>query len=118
LQHSHRLRAVIDNWPDVARHMILRLRSESARHGHDPVLSDAAAQLALHMSDTPMDDGHLGTAVLSTRYRLNGVELSLFSMLAQFSSAEDIALADLKIELMFPADEATRAFLVGKGEAE
>jgi hypothetical protein len=31
---------------------------------------------------------------------------------AQFSSAEDIAVADLRIELMYPADEATRTFLM------
>jgi transcriptional regulator with XRE-family HTH domain len=113
LQHSQRLRQAIGNWPDVVRHMIIRLRTESARLGHDPVLSEAAAQLALQVEEPLSADHHVGAVVLSTRYTLNGLDLSLFSMLAQFSSAEDIALADLKIELMFPADEATRAFLVG-----
>lgn len=38
--------------------------------------------------------------------------LSFFSTISQFSTAEDIALADWKIEQLFPADEATREVLV------
>ena len=38
--------------------------------------------------------------------------LKFFSTISQFGSAEDIALADLKIELMFPADAATKAALM------
>jgi hypothetical protein len=48
-----------------------------------------------------------------TRYRMAGTVLSFISTIAQFGTAEDMALADLKIELMFPADEKTRLFLVG-----
>ena len=36
----------------------------------------------------------------------------MFTTLAHFSTAEDIALADLQIELMFPADEPTKQFLL------
>jgi hypothetical protein len=91
--------------------MVSRLRMESVKLGHDTVLSEAAENLAAQLGAGGKQESHVSTAVLSTRYLLNGVELSLFSMIAQFGSAEDIALADLKIELMFPADEATREFL-------
>jgi hypothetical protein len=40
--------------------------------------------------------------------------LSFFSTISQFGSTEDIALADLKIELMFPADEFTRGALLSQ----
>ncbi len=46
------------------------------------------------------------------RYKAGGAVFSFFSTLAQFGSAEDIALAELKIEMMFPADEATGAMLI------
>ena len=49
--------------------------------------------------------------VIPTRYRMGDMVLSMFSMFAQFGTAEDIALADLKIELMFPADLQTRDVL-------
>jgi transcriptional regulator with XRE-family HTH domain len=111
MQLSEHLRAAITNWPEVVHHMVSRLRMESVKLGHDPVLNKAAENLAAQLGDGRKSEPHVSTAVLSTRYLLNGVELSLFSMIAQFGSAEDIALADLKIELMFPADEATRVFL-------
>jgi MmyB-like transcription regulator ligand binding domain len=114
MQTSAALRNAIANWPDVVRHMVSRLRMESVKLGHDAVLSAAAENLAAQLGNGGKNEPHINTAVLSTRYLLNGVELSLFSMIAQFGSAEDIALADLKIELMFPADEGTRAFLEGR----
>jgi hypothetical protein len=40
------------------------------------------------------------------------MKLSLFSIIAQFGTAEDVALADLKIEMMFPADDAMKEFLI------
>jgi transcriptional regulator with XRE-family HTH domain len=110
MHQSERLRAAIVNWQDVLRHMITRLRTESAKLGHDDVLSRAATKLALQVTSTTHDTP-ASEAVLSTRYTLNGLDLSFFSMLAQFSSAEDIALADLRIELMYPADQKTRDFL-------
>jgi transcriptional regulator with XRE-family HTH domain len=112
MQTSAALRTAITNWPEVVRHMVSRLRMESVKLGHDAVLSEAAENLAAQLGDGGKSEPHVSTAVLSTRYLLNGVELSLFSMIAQFGSAEDIALADLKIELMFPADEATRTVLM------
>ena len=56
--------------------------------------------------------------VIPARYKAGGTVLSFFSTLAQFGTAEDIALAELKIEMMFPADEATRELLVAMDAAE
>ncbi len=111
LVHSERLRGAIDNWPEVARHLIARLRIESVQLGGDPVLSDAADRLAKDMAHAPPHESLVLSAVVPTRYRFGGKMLSFFSTIAQFGTAEDIALADLKIELMFPADEDTRRML-------
>ena len=40
--------------------------------------------------------------------------LSMFSTIAQFGSTEDIVLAEMKIELMFPADDLTRQALTAR----
>lgn len=52
-----------------------------------------------------------GRAVLPTIYRLGERRLAMFSTYAQFGAAEEVALADMKIELMFPADAEVAAFL-------
>ncbi len=110
-----RAEALIENWPEVAAHMIARLRTESAHLGGDPVL-DAAADglsrdpaLARHAPRPDMP------AIMPARYRLGGQVFSVFRTIAQFGTAEDIALADLRIEMLFPADEATRVMFEGMG---
>lgn len=51
-------------------------------------------------------------AMIPARYRASDVTLSLFSTIAQFGTAEDIALADMKIEMLFPADDTSRIMLL------
>jgi transcriptional regulator with XRE-family HTH domain len=114
---GRRLAKVLDNWPEVALHTITRLRTESAHLGGDPVLDEAADALAREMEGALPDAGGVLPAVVPARYRADGMVLSLFSTLAQFGSAEDIALAELKIEMMFPADDATRTMLMALAEA-
>ncbi|MEO0973664.1 MAG: helix-turn-helix domain-containing protein, partial [Pseudomonadota bacterium] len=95
---------LLENHDEVARHMIARLKTESAHIGGDEVLDQAARDLAATLDD-PSDPAPEGLpAVIPARYRMGDTVLSLFSTIAQFGSTEDIALADLKIELMFPAD--------------
>lgn len=95
--------------------MISRLRTESAHLGGDPVLDDAVRRLAEELGGAlPHAEGAL-PAVIPARYRANGVVLSFFSTIAQFGTAEDIALADLKVELLFPADDTTRQILLAGG---
>ncbi len=117
LTDGTQLSQVLDNWAEVAEHMIVRLRTESAHLGGDPVLDAAVAKLAATLVTKPRSEGPL-PAVVPARYRSGNTVLSLFSTIAQFGSAEDIALAELKIELMFPADEQTRAMLTALGSTD
>jgi hypothetical protein len=77
------------------------------------VLDAAIAKLACD----PAAGSHAGVAtmpaVLPARYAVAGQRFSVFSVFAQFGSAEDIALADLRIEMLFPADEETRYLFQG-----
>lgn len=104
--------AAIENWEEVAQHVIVRLRTESAHYGGDPVLDAAADRMANQLGhELPAADNQL-PAVAPARYRAGEVTLSFFTTIAQFGTAEDIALADLRIELMFPADDETRQMML------
>lgn len=105
------LRGAVENLGEVVAHLLARLRTESARLGGDPALDAAAAALEAAGPPAPPDAPGLRPAFVPTRLRLGGTTLSLLSTVAQFGAAEDVALADLKIELTFPADEATAAAL-------
>ena len=101
----------LENAEEVARHMIVRLRTESAHLGGDATLDAAAAKMAGMVEASGLPEIDPMPAVIPARFRTGDVVLSLFSTIAQFGSTEDIALADTKIELMFPADAATRQAL-------
>lgn len=103
------LRQLIDNWGVVGRHMLTRLRTESAAYGGDTVLDDAIDRLSQDPTLSVVEDAM--PPVIPIDFRIGETCLSLFSTIAQFGTAEDLALAELRVELFFPADEATRDFL-------
>ena len=105
---TRRMEQAVTNWDEVAQHLIVRLRTESAFVGGDPVLDSAADLLAASQTSRRSDRRGPLPAVIPIEFVVNGTTLSLFSTIAQFGTAEDIALADLRIEMYFPADDITR----------
>ncbi len=119
LAENPHLRGALENLDELLVHVVARLRIESAHLGGDPLLDAAVASLRKDMGRQPAKAAVVLPAFVPTRYRVRDRTLSLFSTIAQFGSAEDIALAELKIELMFPADAASKDFLLaltGDGE--
>lgn len=107
LMVSDHLPPMIDNWPEVAHHAARRLRVESASQGGIPELDSAADRLAAVPGPIPPPHG----PVVPTIYRSGHTRLSLFALIAQFGTPEDLLLEDMKIELFFPADAPTDALL-------
>jgi len=104
-----RMRQIIDNWSSVGGYLLARLRTESAAVGGDPVLDAAIDKL---VQDPEIELGDVDyPPVVTADFRIGDACLSLFSTIAQFGTAEDLALAELRIELFFPADEPSREFL-------
>lgn len=102
------LRTALENYDEVAMHMLARLRVEAAHFGHDPVLEDAIARYEDIVGDAGKAVDGIRPAIIPAVYDFGGMRLTLFSTISQFGSAEDIALSELRIEMMFPADEETR----------
>jgi len=98
---------MVENWPEIAHHSMLRLRTESTAQGGVLELDAAATFLATHAKSGP----DIGPTV-PTVFRFGDQQLSMFGTIAQFGSPEDATLAELKIELFFPADTTTEQALV------
>lgn len=107
LMASDKLPPLIENWPDVAHHAAQRLRTESVAQGGVAKLD----RLAEKLGAVPGGSGKPIGPVTPTIYRMGTVRLSLFAIIAQFGTPEDLALDDLKIELFFPADSETEQAL-------
>lgn len=106
---------VIENHAEVLRAMYIRLRTENEHLGGDEVLDEAIEGIGqkLEMLDDGQNilkDGE-GPAVIPAVYKMGDQRMSFFSTIAQFGSTEDIALSELKIEMLFPTDEATKKML-------
>ena len=99
--------AMIENWPDVAHHACQRLRTESAAQGGVPALDRVADHLGAVQGRKQGPTG----PVIPTVFNTGGMRLSIFATIAQFGTPEDVALDDLKVELYFPADPESDAFL-------
>lgn len=101
LMVSDRLPPLIENWPDVAHHAAQRLRIESASLGGVAQLDRAAEKLAAVLGASTVRAG----PIVPTIYRSGTMRLSLFAIIAQFGTPEDLLLEDMKIELFFPNDD-------------
>lgn len=104
---SDDLPRAIENWPEVAHHAARRLRLESAARGGVARLDDAAGALAR----VALRGRAPGGPVVPVILRLGAGRVSLFSTIAQFGTAEDLLLEDLRIELFFPMDSESDALL-------
>jgi len=105
------LRGVVENWTEVAAWMVRRLRAEALLEGGGSgarellarvlQLPDVAAAAASLRAD------HELPPTLVLWLRQGDTRLGLFSMIATMGTPLDVALQNLRLELFFPADEAT-----------
>ncbi|WP_375206060.1 helix-turn-helix domain-containing protein [Hyphococcus sp.] len=106
--------STLENWEDNALIILSRLKSEIIHYGGDDKLENFADRFARHSRlQAFKSTADYSQAVVPTVLRLEDVRLSLFSTIAHFGSVQDIGASDIRIELMFPADEATRDYFKG-----
>ncbi len=100
------------NWSVIATWTLLRLRAEISRDGPESPLLDLYNRLAndSRITDSDIDSFSDYGAVLTMQVNLGGHELSLFTMLAEFSTVQDLALSERRVELFFAANDETKAY--------
>jgi transcriptional regulator with XRE-family HTH domain len=86
---------------------VARLAGEVSRYPNLAALGD------WHPGRWPDDRAAEPALLVPWRVRLNGTELSLFTTLTTFGTPRDITLAELAVELFYPADEQTARILRG-----
>jgi hypothetical protein len=103
-------KAKILNWPEVVRDFAGRLRLEVTRSGGDPILRELL-NLVRNTGEEAEPDRTSARPFIPVLLRHGEGTLSLISMLAEFGTARDITIGDLRIELFFPADATTEQVL-------
>jgi hypothetical protein len=110
--HPEGLRPFIENWETVAARIIRRVHHEAADNPLDERLKCFLEEL-LSYPNVPsrwrmLDLDDASPPFLTINYRWKHSTLRLFSTLTTLGTPLDVALQELRIESLFPADEATR----------
>ena len=103
------MRELIVNFAEVAGMYLRRLQAEVAEASDERSLRLLArAKELLANVDLGADDGD--GLVICPRLRLGDEVISTATMVARFGATREVTLDELRVELIFPADDAARAF--------
>jgi len=106
---------VFTNWDVIAAWSLMRLQLETSRLGYDGPLKDIYDRLARDPRSASAANASFGATepYLTLNVQFDGQDLSLFTMLAEFTSAQDVTMSARRVELFFAADDATRDYFEG-----
>jgi transcriptional regulator with XRE-family HTH domain len=109
------MRPFVADWENVARSLLQRVYRESIGHVIDSGTRRLLDEL-LAYPDVPRDwKSHRASStsptmpVIPLGFVREGVDLRYFSMVTTVGTPQSIAAQELRVECMFPADEATEA---------
>lgn len=97
---------VVTNLPEAAAVLLGQLRHEAVTQ---PALRERVRLVEAVAAQ--LDPGAAFPPVLVSRYASRHGELAFLSMFTTFGTPHSVTLESLRVELMFPADEATRVLL-------
>jgi len=111
-------RAYIENWQQVARLALTRLRRElggaRARDSTDEELLKTIDAAWAELDDPP-DISESVPPLVTVRFRRGELALNLFSIHAILGTQFDVTLQELRVEMFFPADEQSKRVLERRG---
>lgn len=105
------LRKFISNWEVAVPLFVQRLRSEALASGEAEVIAhvEALVRAAGEIPNLAPSSEPL-LPVLPLELDIDGLCLSLFTVMSTFGTPQDITTDELRIEAFYPSDEATRDF--------
>jgi transcriptional regulator with XRE-family HTH domain len=109
--HPHGLRRFIVNWEQAGAAFVRRLKCEALAAG-DPRVRTRFARYIELAGPLPGSDAIAESLLpfLPLELNIDGLELSLFSVISTFGTPQDITTDELRIEAFYPANTATAEF--------
>lgn len=109
LTYAGAWRVLIDNWDDVAWAGVRRIQAEAARFPYDEELAGLVKLAAEAAHDAPRSPVTESPRVLCPHFRIGDQVVRTISVIAHFATPQDITLDEMRIELVYPADEDAEA---------
>jgi hypothetical protein len=100
------IRDMIENFEEAAPAVVHRLEREAAAAADDERLA-ALVEQARRLVGPRWEGAPVAVPAVPVRIRLGDVTLSTVSAVARFETSTEVTLSELRVELMYPADQAT-----------
>jgi transcriptional regulator with XRE-family HTH domain len=116
--HPNGIRPFVTNWKSIAPLLWHRAQREAEALGGDE-MKRVLAELGQYQDEHTLwsaEDAAL-VPVLPLEIAKDGLRISLFTVIATFGTAQDVTAEELRIESLFPADEATERLFRGAASA-
>ena len=108
------MRGYVENWAEVTRKVLGRLKRELGG-AHTRNAADEALLTTIAPTLAELGAGHSPTEALPllvpVRLRRSRIGLHLFTTIATLGTPLDVTLQELRIEMLFPADDESRRVL-------
>jgi transcriptional regulator with XRE-family HTH domain len=105
------MRPRVRNWPSVAPRLLARLRNEARGDPQSPsaaLLKELGPQAE---ADRSSEAPPVELPIVPLELDVEGATLRLFNTITTFGTPQDVGLQELRIEMSYPMDTATRTFL-------
>lgn len=104
-------RDLVENWQDVVWAGVAALRRETVR-ASDPALMELLRRAETHARAIPAPelDAHPELPVICPRLHIGGRRVRTISTVMRFDTAIEVTASELRVELMFPADDDSERF--------
>jgi len=110
--HPEGMRLRITNWEDIASNLLDRLERELAHRPADDELGRVLEEMRSYVEGSSLGHGAIPSGahlllpfVIQT---LDGQTLSFLTTISTLGAPYDVTLDELRLETLFPADDATR----------
>lgn len=107
------MRPFVRNWADTSRALLQRVRREAVGHHVDETMQALLAQLQAYpdapepVPDSEQTSRAAALPLIPVSFAWQGHALNYFSMISTVGTPHSITAEELRIESMFPADDAT-----------
>lgn len=110
--HPQGLRPYIRNFEDVGAPLLARTAREAMEHPEVHAVLEEVLRypdLPRKFRNLPLNSAPL--PVIAAHFEARGQSLKLFTMLSTFGTPQDVTTDELRVEHMFPADDASETLL-------
>ncbi|MDF0750980.1 helix-turn-helix transcriptional regulator [Marinobacter sp. 71-i] len=107
---SPKWKELVVNWDEVAWAAYEHLVSDASRYRGDERMQALILEIQDLLRDTPRPDMMPDSPSIRTRLNMGGEILETTTMIARFGPVNDVFLSELRVEMIFPANEGARRF--------